>query len=52
MLKAFLDDSGKAEEHPVVVVAGFLGTTSMWDQFDVRWRAFLDQFGIRRFHIT
>ncbi|MCR6645455.1 MAG: DUF3800 domain-containing protein [Terricaulis sp.] len=50
MLKAFLDASGKPEEDPVVVVAGFVSTTDAWEEFERRWNAFLAKNQLTRFH--
>lgn len=52
MLKAFLDDSGTNGDDGVVVVAGFVGSERLWRNFEERWRKFLTDFEIRRFHVA
>lgn len=50
MLKGYLDASGENYEEPVVVVAGFVGTANLWDEFGRQWKAMLDDFELARFH--
>jgi hypothetical protein len=51
VLRAYLDASGKKNDD-VVVVAGFVGWVSLWEEFEQRWRAFLDEFELDHFHAT
>lgn len=51
MLKAYLDDSGKADSDSVVVVAGFVSGVTTWDRFETRWQKFLTDYEIKgKFH--
>jgi hypothetical protein len=52
VLKAYLDGGGKYQDNntPVVAVAGFVAGEFRWGQFEPRWQAFLDEFGLDNFH--
>lgn len=41
MLQLYVDDSGKLNDSPVCVLAGYLSTTERWSQFSCEWRAAL-----------
>lgn len=49
MLRAYLDGS-YSNDGAVAVVAGVVAQEEKWAEFLLRWRALLDEFGIRRFH--
>jgi hypothetical protein len=52
MLQLYLDASGNSADQPVVVVAGWLATSDIWNQFDSLWRNFLKRHNLARFHAT
>ncbi len=50
MLTACFDASGKEEDQPVLVVAGFISSAKDWKDFDSVWRKRLSQEGLDWFH--
>jgi len=52
-LQLYLDESGHASRHPIVAVAGFLGTAEAWSDFPARWNGILSSHGVvPPFHMT
>jgi hypothetical protein len=52
MLQLHLDASGNMADQPVVVVAGWVATSDIWNQFDPLWKSFLQRHNLERFHAT
>ena len=52
VLAAYVDASDENPDIPVAAVAGVLGTTERWIEFETKWKAFLDVHGLARFHAT
>ena len=52
VLAAYVDASDENPDIPVASVAGVLGTTERWLEFEPKWKAFLDEHGLARFHAT
>ena len=52
VLSAYVDASDENPDIPVAAVAGVLGTTGRWIDFEAKWIAFLDEHGLARFHAT
>jgi hypothetical protein len=52
MLQLYLDASGNSADQPAVVVAGLLGNSDIWTQFDPLWKGFLKGHNLERFHAT
>ena len=50
MLTAYFDDSGSRPTESIAVVAGYLGTVRMWDDFCIRWSKLLADYGIKQVH--
>jgi hypothetical protein len=51
-LKLFVDDSGKPDQSPVQVLAGYLASDEQWEAFKIEWKALMDDAGIEAFHMT
>lgn len=52
-LDFYVDESGHSSTHPVVVVAGFLGSADAWVGFRDNWNAILAEHGVTPpFHMT
>lgn len=52
MLQVHLDARGNLADQPVVVVAGWVATDNIWNQFDPLWMSFLQRNTLKRFHAT
>ncbi len=50
MLAVYLDDSGTSPTDPVAVVAGYLATEKMWNEFEKRWTVLLSKYNIKILH--
>lgn len=50
MMSVYFDES-TGNGSPILVVAGFLSTDAQWLLFEREWRAVLDNFGLRAFHM-
>lgn len=53
MLQVFIDDSGKQDQSPVQVLAGYLASAEQWTVFSNEWQDVLDAHGIEgAFHMS
>ncbi len=43
--RIYIDDSGKSDQSPVLVLAGYLASDNRWEAFDLEWREILKRFG-------
>lgn len=50
MFTAYFDASGQEHEHPYMVVAGFVASTTAWSEFSEEWKAVLSDYGVKTFH--
>lgn len=50
MIQVFIDDSGKSDQSPVLVLAGYLASKERWQSFDAKWKAILTNHGMINFH--
>ncbi|MDP9573887.1 UNVERIFIED_ORG: hypothetical protein J2W66_004390 [Agrobacterium larrymoorei] len=50
--RVYIDDSGKPDHSPVLVLAGYLASDDRWKAFDLEWREILKRFGTPTFHAT
>jgi hypothetical protein len=51
MLRAYVDESCKVEEHDFVAVAGTMASLKSWQDFESRWTAILKHFGVSALHM-
>jgi len=49
---AYFDESGTHEGSEAVVVAGYISTPDLWQNFEAKWREVLAEFGIAFFHMA
>lgn len=52
MLQLYIDDSGKKDQSPVQVLAGYLSTTERWATFANEWQGLLDEAGVDAFRMA
>jgi hypothetical protein len=52
MIVGYFDESGTSAKEPAIGVAGYFGSCSQWDKFNVEWRNMLSEFGLSEFHRT
>ena len=52
LYSAYFDESGTHAGSDVVVVAGYVASSSHWIDFSIEWQRALDEFGISYFHMT
>jgi Protein of unknown function (DUF3800) len=52
MLRMYVDDSGKEDQSPHLVLAGYLSSTEKWAAFSNHWQAILDDAGIDSFRMV
>lgn len=52
MIRVYIDDSGKADTSPSLVLAGYLATEPAWKRFSEEWYEMLNQHRILSFHMT
>lgn len=50
--RIYIDDSGKSDQSPVLVLAGYLASEDRWAAFDVEWCNILERFSMPAFHAT
>lgn len=50
--RIYIDDSGKSDQSPVLVLAGYLASDARWEAFDMEWRGVLERFDMPAFHAT
>jgi len=50
MMQVYIDDSGKSDQSPVLVLAGYLASDERWQLFDARWNTILALHGMTNFH--
>lgn len=50
MLTAYFDDSGTSPQNKMCIVAGYLSSVALWEQFVIRWSALLDQYDLEILH--
>jgi hypothetical protein len=50
MLIAYLDDSGTSPTNKVALVAGYLSSGKLWEEFKEKWHTLLDAYGIKTLH--
>lgn len=48
----YVDDSGKADQSPVLVLAGYGASEERWAHFDQQWKTTLDKWGLDGFHMA
>ena len=51
-LRAYFDRSELGDPADVAAVTGYVSPGDLWDQFEPEWRAVLDEFGIKTFHMN
>lgn len=52
MLRLYIDDSGKEDQSPVQVLAGYVATAEQWAMFSNDWKTILDEAGIEEFKMN
>ena len=52
MLQVYFDDSGKVDQSPVQVLAGYLASAESWANFSVVWQSILDDYKIEYFRMS
>ncbi len=52
VLTLYVDDSGKSDQSPVQVLAGYLSTDERWAVFSKEWTALLDEAGLDAFRMA
>ena len=52
MLRLYIDDSGKPDQSPVQVLAGYLSTAERWAVFSNEWQKLLDEAGLDAFRMV
>jgi hypothetical protein len=52
MLTLYVDDSGKPDQSPVQVLAGYLSTAERWASFSKEWQQLLDDAGLDAFRMS
>lgn len=52
MLRAYIDDSGKPDQSPVMVLAGYLSSAERWACFTNEWTSILDAHSLDALHMT
>ncbi|MBY4611619.1 DUF3800 domain-containing protein [Rhizobium sp. 9T] len=50
MLRIYIDDSGKSDHSPVLVLAGYLSDNVRWTDLESEWRAILADQKMTKFH--
>lgn len=50
MFKIYIDDSGKSDHSPVLVLAGYLSNNVRWNKLEIEWRAILADHKMTTFH--
>jgi len=50
MFKSYMDESGIHDGAPICVVAGYIGGVAEWEQFELDWKAALDEYNVCQFH--
>lgn len=50
--RLYIDDSGKPDQSPVLVLAGYLSTNEKWARFADEWNALLLRYDIDAFHMA
>lgn len=48
----YIDDSGKMDHSPVLILAGYLASDHRWETFNAEWWAILKSFEMTTFHAT
>ncbi|TRL40142.1 DUF3800 domain-containing protein, partial [Rhizobium straminoryzae] len=51
-VRLYVDDSGKPDHSPVLVLAGYLSTSDRWDACTAEWRDILGSYQISAFHMS
>jgi hypothetical protein len=53
-VRAYFDGSGKSHDPNVrcVALAGYVGTKSVWEEFESRWERFKEKYGIDYIHAS
>lgn len=52
MLEIYIDDSGKEQDSPSLVLAGYLASEKAWSAFNKNWQGVLDAANIPAFHMV
>ena len=52
MITGYFDESGTSVNNPAIGVAGYFGSCSQWEKFNVEWRKILSDFSLSEFHRT
>jgi len=52
MLRLYVDDSGKTDQSPVQILAGYLSTAERWAAFSIEWQELLDEAGLDAFRMA
>lgn len=52
MLEIYIDDSGKENDSPSFVLAGYLASAEAWSAFSQQWQGILDDANIPAFHMV
>jgi hypothetical protein len=52
MITGYFDESGTSPSNPAIGVAGYFGSCSQWDKFNIEWRKMLSEVGLSEFHRT
>jgi hypothetical protein len=50
MVVAYLDDSGSSPSNEVIVVAGYLSTVKLWEEFNRKWSKLLTSYNVKIMH--
>lgn len=50
MIQIFIDDSGKSDQSPVLVLGGYLASKEKWQVLDTSWNEILAKHGMTSFH--
>lgn len=52
MMQVYVDDSGKPDSSPSLILAGFSAHEIAWERFTEQWQEMLKRHGITTFHMT
>lgn len=52
MMRVYVDDSGKPDSSPSLVLAGFSASEADWGRFTDQWQEMLGRHGVTTFHMT
>jgi hypothetical protein len=52
MIAGYFDESGTSLNNQSIGVAGYFGSCSQWEKFNVEWEEMLSEFGLTEFHRT